>query len=381
MVYNWRRTTMKKTILMGIAALVVCGSVNATSWRVCSKPEAGANFLSVAEAVASNNVFAGDTLYVEPGHFELSSVTIEKKLIIIGPGFFFTENNINSMDDNPATFKQVIFNTPNSAMIGCRITGGINISTTGIVIDRCHIQNCSIGFSAGECNNCVIRNSFIRGNFTKDSWSFHSPTDNLMLENNIIIGNINGPIINSTIRNNTITNDKAGGNGNWSELEQYQQQSIITRITESNIYNNIIINTNTSMNITTNENQQTDTFYFRYLTIDYTETSNEIYNNILSSPGKSSFINCIFNANVNNILIWENANSTEEKYMHKSNGPAVGAGVNGTTCGAYGQVNGSRAYQPSGIPQYRPYIYDAQIDETPSSNNTINASFKIKVQQ
>ena len=75
-----------------------------------------------------------------------------------------------------------------------------------------------------------------------------------------------------------------------------------------------------------------------------------------------------------------NSPTLEGKYQHIANGIAVGAGTNGTTCGAYGNVNGTIPYLPAGIPMFRPYIYDANIDQTPSNNNTINASFKIKVQ-
>ena len=151
---------------------------------------------------------------------------------------------------------------------------------------------------------------------------------------------------------------------------------------ECEIYNNIIINTNSNYVTRTNSNQTIDTTYYRNFDLFSPEDySNNVYNNILSSNSNPLFRNCVFNTSVEDVLIWNNANTLEEKYKHKANGPAVGAGVNGTTCGAYGAVNGSRAYQPAGIPQYRPYIYDANIDETPSSNNTINASFKIKVQQ
>ena len=148
------------------------------------------------------------------------------------------------------------------------------------------------------------------------------------------------------------------------------------------IYNNIIINTSTEFRTTTNSDQTVDTTWYRDFAIDAAASNgNDVYNNVLSCKANAEFRNCVFNARVEDVLIWNGANTIEEKYKHKTPGPAVGAGVNGTTCGAYGAVNGSRPYQPSGIPQYRPYIYDAQIDETPSSNNTINASFKIKVQQ
>ena len=215
-------------------------------------------------------------------------------------------------------------------------------------------------------------NCFINGNISY--YSYYASLSNLLIQNNIILGSIELGY-RSIIRNNTIIAS--------SRNDEFSNYACIVKTTSnsnSEIYNNIVINTNTDYHIKVNENQTVDTFFSHELTIVQEET-NTTYNNILSSKPDAQHRNSVFNKSLEDVLIWNAASTTEEKYKHKANGPAVGAGVNGTTCGAYGQVNGGRAYQPAGIPQYRPFIYDAVIDDTPSSNNTINASFKIKVQQ
>lgn len=350
---------------MGIAALVVCGSVNATSWRVCSKPEAGANFLSVAEAVASNNVFAGDTLYVEPGHTEMSSVNISKKLHLIGPGFMFAENNISSMNPEEATFiDQVYFQQTGSSVSGCVFLNTTSFASSNTIKHNKFTGSINLGDDDLFSGNIVI-NADVRAG---------SSNDNIIVENNIVFGSLSNnnysPAWNDcTIRNNTFIKNAA-------------QDPIIKSVSNCAIYNNIVINTSTEFRTTTNSDQTVDTTWYRDFVIDAAASNgNDVYNNVLSCKANAEFRNCVFNAKVEDVLIWNGANTLEEKYKHKANGPAVGAGVNGTTCGAYGAVNGSQAYQPAGIPKYRPYIYDANIDETPSTNNTINASFKIKVQQ
>ena len=355
---------MKKTILMGIAALVVCGSVNATSWRVCSKPEAGANFLSISEAVASNTVFAGDTLYVEPGHVEVGgeNLNISKRLTIIGPGYFLEDNNINAINpDDAVILRNIQISQSDTRMYGLHIQGSINVTADNSILEKCLITNGITLQNQGPIvRQCFINTNGIDGHMVRQA----------IIENNIIYGDIRCSYgwRNSTFRNNVVI-----GGGTDYTLKDMQ---------ECNIYNNIVININDSYTTTVNTDQTVDTTWRKHFAIDAPASEgNTVRNNVISGKPNAEFLNCVFNAKVEDVLIWNGANTLEEKYKHKTPGPAVGAGVNGTTCGAYGAVNGSRPYQPSGIPQYRPYIYDAQIDETPSSNNTINASFKIKVQQ
>lgn len=362
---------------MGMAALLMCGTVNANSWRVCSKPEAGANFTSVAAAVASNSVFAGDTLYVEPGHFENTGVSIDKSLVIIGPGYLFEDNNINVMNPEAATFNAIYLTRKNTQISGLKLLGGVTISDTSCTVKNCYIRGTGnvIYFNSGtghQIMDCLIYGNIGANGYFQNQW-------NLLIQNNIIYGKIEcSPVHASIIRNNTVIG--------YSDIYNYRYSNwdngycIVNVGEECEIYNNIVINTCTNYYTQTDANQNVDTSFSEDYTITR-ESTCDVYNNILSGHNYSLFRNCVFNQQLEDVLIWNNANTIEEKFKHLATGPAVGSGVNGTTCGAYGQVSGGRAYQPAGIPQNRPYIYDADIDNTPSSNNTINASFKIKVQQ
>ena len=363
---------------MGMAALLLCGTVNANSWRVCSKPEAGANFLSVADAVASNNVFAGDTLYVEPGHYESGDCFVSKQLVIIGTGYLYDNNNINAIDPNSSVIRFISIDVNGCKISGCVILDGIRINghVENTVVNRCYINGTlTVGGPANTISQNIIH-GMIRlntgSNYGGPNWN----AGNVTIQNNIIKGRIAGSASASsiTICNNTVIDSVA----------QSDYDKIVYAFVNSNIYNNIFINTSSQYTTNTNTTTQViDTIYDRdYLNRDNVVANNtNFYNNIISAKENDDYLNCVFNVKVEDVLLWNNANTEEEKYKHKPNGPAVGAGVNGTTCGAYGVVNGGQAYQPAGIPKYRPYIYDANIDETPSTNNTINASFKIKVQQ
>lgn len=360
---------MKKFYLV-LAALILQGTVNATSWRVCSKTEAGANFTSVADAVASNLVFAGDTLYVEPGHVELQAVNISKRLHLIGPGYRFVENGVNAMDLNEAVFTQnVNVQEAGCSISGCVFLGGLRLCSSMTCTNNCFLLN---GIVIGQISDVVFRNNFVFIGLSKDAFvsTYLNSMTSCIFDNNIFYGKLSNEIYSCSFLNNTIV------------AESYMTTPILNGLHASTVHNNIIINTNQGFSTTQNSNQTYDTtWYGDYVLNAPVSEGNSVSNNVFSCPPNAEFLNSVFNVNLEDVLIWNDANTAEEMFKHKANGPAVGAGINGTTCGAYGHVNGGRAYQPVGIPQYRPYIFDANIDDTPNANNSINASFKIKVQQ
>ena len=347
----------------------------ATSWRVCSKPEARANFTSVRDAVASLDVFAGDTLYIEPGHTESSNneLNINKRLIIIGPGYHMNSNNITVMNPNEATFNvNVSLSATGTNIYGCVFLRTLIMTSNNHTVERCLFQTTNstgLNFN-GNLNNINIRNNIVN-NCDID---IYSELQSSIFENNIIKGRFysysNSRYLSCIFRNNTIL---------WFGNDH---NPIIKPAANCQIYNNILIHYSSGYTTSVNSDQSVDTTWYRNAVLDATAVNgNDVHHNIMSCGPNSEYRNCVFNiSNPEMVLIWDNATTLEEKYKHIANGIAVGAGSNGTTIGAYGAVSGSTPYRPAGIPQYRPYIYDANIDQTPSSNNTINASFKIKVQ-
>ncbi len=379
---------MKHTIKHFLVAALVLLSYQsqANSWRVCSRPEARAYFTSVSAAVASLEVFAGDTLYIEPGHVESSGVTINKRLTLIGPGYYMNRNNINAMDPGEAKFVSSITLTKDSIIIyGCLFTDILNIRGDYITIERCLFSNTSLNINSySSINNYTRKNLYIRNNFfnrssiNRSNYTSSTREDcvSSIFENNIFLFGLFACVSNDeynacTFRNNTIVYNGANNN------------KLIQRAINCQIYNNILIHNNsgytTSVN---NETQTVDTLWYRNDVLDAPSSSgNDVHHNILSCSPNSDYPNCIFNiTDPEMVLLWSDTLSIEERFKHITNGIAVGAGTGGTTVGAYGTVTGSTPYRQGGIPLFRPYIYDATIDQTPSSNNTINASFKIKLQ-
>lgn len=354
---------MKKTIsFVALAALMMMGmEAEARSYRVCSRPGSGAHYASVAAAIADlANVFAGDTLYIEPGHVENNSVTLDRALVLIGPGYRFADNNLNMMNVEPAKFAQNITLAENSIMYGCEVAGDIT-PKSNCIVERCKAN--------GVTSSNTLYNVVVRGCMMERFYPYYGCQSSI-IENNIIVNKSNDWCMsgahNSVIRNNTIF-------GKYNRNESY-----IMSASNCEIYNNIIINTTPDFTTTVNPDQTIDTVFKSWNGLDFNATNN-VHHNIMSNKPQAEYSNCIFNAKAEDVLVMDGNN--ELTYMHKANGPAVGAGVGGSTCGAYGTYGGgTRPYQVSGLPLGRPYIYDAEIDDTPSSNNTINASFKIKVQ-
>ena len=354
---------MKKIYFL-LAALILTGSVQARAWRVCSQTNQHAHFLSVSAAVASDQVLADDTLYIEPGHVELGELYITKKLHLVGPGYNYLLNDINAMDIRNAAFTSVVY-----------------LQATGITVSGCKFAAVYNSASSTTISNCIMTQFYNSNNVS-----------NITLNNNFITGSgsynyeilyLSSPITASTIKNNIFWGRVHFGNSNdisfFNNTVIAAENSVnIVRgnLSNSLIYNNIIINHSTYVNY----NVSDDVAANRCLDA-VPSNNNTIINNVFSCAPRADYTNSVFNATLEGTLMWSDAASIEEQFRHLANSPAVGAGTNGTTCGAYGAVAGERPYTPAGIPQYRPYIIDATVSDRPSENNTVNASFKIKVQQ
>lgn len=339
---------MKRLVLIVSLLIMGLNSVNAASWRVCSRIGSGAQFASIAEANNSSEVQNGDTLYLDPGHHERASVNLSKSLIILGSGYFLSNNNLSLMSFEESTLSGISL-IEGSQIIGCSVLGSLYFSSNTIV-NRCKLVHPSRGYALytndnqGTINNVIINGCYIDGDI-----ALTRPITFAQINNNIIHCEYiysSSSISNSGFYNNT-----------WYGCQ-------LLGFSYSDIFNNIIIRTSyTSSAI-------------------FSSTTCSVHNNIISGDSvmysSTSFLsNNQFGATVENSL--KCTGPIEEYYEHKPDGLAVGAGVNGTTCGAYGSYNGSIPYNKSGIPMGSPYIYDATFDAHPSTTNTINAQFKIKV--
>jgi hypothetical protein len=311
--------------------------VEAKIWRVNNRPGIAADF-TTAQA-ANDGAVAGDTVYFELSPTSYGNLNVTKKLIIIGTGFFLSENPETQWKTNwPAQVEYVSIaaNGAHSQIMGLTVNNGLSISAQNIIIKRNYIAyyvtitTTNVTFSGNFCSLSSGGNGFQAGTGNHD----------IYINNNIFVfysssyysypASISGTVIsNGTFNNNTLLGYYSSYGYTYAKLnlDNYLVQNNITFST------NFYPNTNDySYNIADNAN-------FGIL-----------YGNQQNVPMASVILN---------------SGSTDGKFQLKPGSPAIGAGYAGYDCGAFG---GPNPYILSGLPPI-PAIYNMFIGNTGSQVN------------
>lgn len=327
---------MKKQLLLSLIFVLLCGFISGQHLiRVNNNPGADPDYatLQAANDAASN----GDTIYVEGSPTDYDGANISKKLVIIGPGYFLTDNDSTQAFGIAATFNsEMNFNAgaAGSIITGCILKNNINLYVNDISIIRCNV---SYIYNRSDVNNILILQNYLNS-ISMDSYGYK--ITNSVISNNIIsvqidCGSSSG---NLQIVNNVFTYD-------------YYPISVFN----ASIANNII--TSTTYGIIVN-------------------TGNAINNNILAVAGTNANGNQ-YNVAMANVFVDFSGSlnySDDAKWKLKTGSPAIGAGVSGVDCGAFG---GPTPYVLSGVPNL-PHIYEATIPGTAYSNLGLACTIKIK---
>jgi len=326
-------------------------NANAAIWRLNNNPGIDADFRTFTEAHEAAS--AGDTIFIEGNGYSnhYGNITISKKLIIIGPGYFLNENDSLSANQLPARISSIIIEATaaGTEIYGLYIAsiGGSNnlvIKASDVIISRnyftqdgyndiilsANIQNVSITRNYGfkletSSNSVIVSNIMVANNFFGDRVSLNSNTNGVMVNNVLKYGF--AEVHNSQIKNNIIW-DGALGN----PLSQ-------------NNANNIIA---------------------------YNLVAHSSLTGILG-PGN------ITGVNMGEVFLgYPNigTNSNDGRWQLKADGPAKGAGENGIDCGMFG---GSSPYKLSGIAPV-PIIYKAIIPTSGSTTGGLPVILNIKSQ-
>jgi hypothetical protein len=346
----------KSSILVLALALAFNLSADAKIWRINNTVGVAADFINVADAVNSASVLPGDTLYIEPSRIDYSgSVTLNKRLILIGTGYFLDPANLSTPANTglqatpyPANHAPsiTIANGGNGSVISGLMVGGITINPTSapvnLLIERCLVG--TINFSAGTHSGITVRKCFFPNaaiNATVGSVS------NFTCENTIFFytfGYLNMPILtgnNNIVRNNT-----------------FYQVGVNQVIPNCYIANNIF------------QDGGNPTF-----------TNSIVKNNLFSgNPSLSgTATNNLVNVNMNDVFQL-GSGSLDSRVILKAGSPAIGAGLTvgavvSPDCGAYGATD---PYRLSGIPGI-PTIYSLTVPTSiPSGTPTMNVTFSTK---
>jgi hypothetical protein len=333
---------MKKAILLTmLLRILLAVPLLATTFRVNNKvPDNAAakiySTLEKAQEAASN----GDTIMLEGSPDIYTDVfQCAKRLVIKGPGYFLDENPGISANKLSAQVSDIYFmdGSMGSTIIGVSLgtvqiyTGGDNITFRRCCLDKFYYTISCENISFSECYFTINSQNIVN----TSSWDIIT---NLVVMNCIFGGSIYIP------------------NGTGVFLNNVFSHSYITIPTGFDMKNNILFTT-----------EKTNIHLPALPDID-------ICNNISISDHFGTANNNKANVAESSLFLGASTASTDGKWQLKTGSPAIGAGVDGIDCGAFG---GPGPYILSGVPT-GPVIYQLNVSSHSNTANKLPVTIKVK---
>jgi hypothetical protein len=336
---------MKKTILL---TLFLCGLLTiplmATTYRVNNKVADNASLkiystLAKAQDAASN----GDTIMLEGSQDNYSDVfQCTKQLIIKGPGYFLDENPGISANKLSANVNSINFTQGSKGTVLVGVSLGYAYSFTGgddITFRRCRINTF---LAQHNCENIAFSECY----FPEGSTYTYAINSN------------SGIIITNLVIMNCIFNDKI---------------NIIdgsTGVFLNNVFNTAYIIIPTGFDMKNNILFTTDKTNVQLPALP----DLDICNNISLADHFGTANNNKANVTASSLFLGASTASTDGTWQLKAGSPAIGAGVGGIDCGAFG---GLGPYILSGVPT-GPVIYQLNVSSHSTSGNKLPVTIKVK---
>lgn len=325
-------TIMKRTLLFSVLLLCALGA-EATIRRVNNITGVNAQYTTFSAAVTASS--AGDTIYLEPSPIVYGGVTLNKKLTIIGNGYFNNPSNgyvdtrnaglQANMANSSMNFISFSIGSAFSTIMGCTV-GDITIQESNITVKRNFISNglyiSNLHPSLGVYQN--FTNADIRQNVIGGYGIYYSQFDGTA-----------GSFSSINIQNNIIRNTYGFSYGIWqlNGASGFIQNNVLDVNVGINVYS-FQINSNIMIGGA------------------FTANNNVWFNNIATNTAFGTA-----NSNQQNItttnLFTNYTATTETRYSLKTPGPGIGTGFGGIDVGIF---SGPDPYRFSGIPPI-PTIY------------------------
>lgn len=348
-------TNIKTLVAVALFALATT-TATARSWRIHNDVTKGAHFTSINAAMSSQDVEAGDTLYLDPGCSLTSEQTVSKQVTIIGTSYFRT--------DMPHPVARITgklkITAENTKVEGVIMTGTVYLCNNYITLERCKTETIYINeaWNSAAAQYATIRQCYVTN--IMGGLNSYSQTDYrykvgyATIENCIIRCSNATPVTGlfaPTIRNCYIcyTGTSTG-------------TYLMTSMSDGFITNNILINKNTKTNVISGVNG----------------TENQITNNVFSCAEdtyKTVPDNIFLNSN-DESLVFALEGTNDQNYRLKEGSPAIGVATDGGDCGPFA---GLYPYVINGLPQGYPYYTKAAIGGR-AKNDKVNVSLQIQLQ-
>lgn len=318
------------------------------SWQISNvNPAADYQNLLLAHAQAQD----GDTLYVEGTGIPYDGLTLTKKLVLIGPGYFLSENSDTHFNKKPALIQSdIIFETGSSGskIMGFDLReheGNILIKESTITLLRNRLNYIIFNHKeAATYRDILISGNYIHGNIYENGVYNYDPLiiTNLIISNNFI-NQVTFPTVNTNITFSALIENNV-------IIKPVQCNSSIIR-------NNIILE------------------YTKYYVYIFEKARyNDVYNNIFTYSAPTDMDKHHSGSNnqwlIDQLTLFVEFNgSTDGQWQLRANSPASGAGSNGSNCGMFG---GLTSYQLSGLPPV-PVVYEITGPDVETGKVTVKA--------
>ncbi len=154
-------------------------------------------FAQISQAVSFGIVNSGDTLHVEGSTVTYTFGTITKKLVIIGTGYYLTDNAATSSSTLPSKLEYILFNngSQGSQLIGFDVVnngntadGYVYVSVNDITVKRCRIER-AVRFETLLTDVYILQNFFPNSIVTNclatNGNTFFVPPTGIIFKNNL----------------------------------------------------------------------------------------------------------------------------------------------------------------------------------------------------
>lgn len=331
---------MKKDYLITLMLLcfqssLVFGTVFRVNNQLTSDPDQRV-FATLAEA--HNFAKAGDTLMVEGSPLQYESVTLTKRLVVIGNGYFISENSQTNSNILSSVVRQISLKpgSEGTFLIGLYFARGSTaytpyVEVNDIVIMRCYLTS-NIVF-VGNLRNVKILQSYFDGGTIYIGSTAYTFSDveltNNIIKNSISISTSNNRVF-SKVENNVFLGNIA--------------------LRTSSFRSNIMASTSAKIDV----------------------DSPLIQNNLVLGQQLSGNGNQTYSAP--QLFVGEEGNSPDGQYRLKSDSPYKTAGFGNTEPGIFG---GKTPYVLSGLPP-SPTLYEFSADSFGSKEGGLSIQLKAK---
>ena len=331
------KTTKKLFVAMALVALSAL-TAEARSWRINHDAMQRPDFADINAAMASSDVVAGDTLYLDPGCGLTTDQTISKQVTVIGCGYF----RADAPHAMASVLGQISINAPYTKIEGVIFGSAVNVRASNVILERCKVSGeIRIGNGNTTAQNVTVRQCYAVRVVGQGKTAMNSAY--CTIENCIIMHNGDYGVISDlyfpTIRNCYLR--EAHSSSSLSE------SCIFHSVSHATVVNSIYVNAPKSSQI-------------------WSGSDTEQNQNNISSATEGNTEAAIFSL----------AGGDDRRYQLKEDSPARGAAADGGDCGPFG---GATPYVLSGLPAGHPYYTKAVIAPR-SENDKVKVSLQIKMQ-